>query len=185
MKRAHLLVLFGVVAVIQLAVPASMIVGRERTLRTGELFKFKTAPVDPFDAFRGRFVAVRVEQSTAPRGAETNLAVGTKVCAAVGVDTNGFAVLTGVTVKPPADGAYIRAPVVWSSDTNVTVALPLDRFYMNEKLAPQAEAAYREHAVASGPRDAWLAVRVRSGQAVIEDLYLGDRRILEVLTAKP
>jgi uncharacterized membrane-anchored protein len=185
MKRAHLLVLFGAVAVLQLAVPASMIAGRERTLRTGALFKFKTAPVDPFDAFRGRFVAVRVERSTAPPGAETNLPAGRAACAWVGTDSNGFAVLTGASGKPPADAPYIRAPVVSCDSTGTTFALPLDRFYMNEKLAPDAEKAYREHAAAGGSHDAWIAVRVRKGQAVIEDLYLGDRRISDVLMDKP
>lgn len=185
MKRAHLLILFGVMAAIQLAVPASMILGRELTLRTGEMFKFKTAPVDPYDAFRGRFVAVRVEENLAPSGAETDLPVGDLACAWVGADSNGFAVLTGASKKPPADTPYIRARVTSCGGEGARFAMPFDRFYMNEKLAPAAEAAYRDHARASGPRDAWLAVRVRKGQAVIEDLYLGDRRISEVLKANP
>lgn len=185
MKRAHRIALFAAVAIVQLAVPASIIVGREMTLRTGQLFKFKTTPVDPYDAFRGRFIAVGVEKNTAPQGMETNLSVGVMACAWVAADSNGFAVLSGASRRPPSDKPYIRAEIIGADHARLTFALPLDRFYMNERLAPAAEAVYRDHLRASGPRDAWLAVRVRKGQAVIEDLYLGDQRIAEVLKAKP
>lgn len=183
MKRAQRMVLFAAAAIVQLSVPASIIVGREMTLRTGQWFKFKTTPVDPYDAFRGRFVAVRVEQNTAPRGMETDLSAGVMACAWVAADSNGFAVLSGASRRPPSDKPYIRAKIIGADSARLTFALPLDRFYMNERLAPAAEAAYR--ARAGGPRDAWLAVRVRNGRAVIEDLYLGDRKISEVLKANP
>jgi hypothetical protein len=183
MKRAHLLAVFAVVAAVQWAVPASMIISREVTLRTGRLFKFRTAPVDPFDAFRGRFVALRVEQDSAPLAAASGLQPGQLACAWVAADSDGFAVLTGASAEPPADQPYIRARVTTCGD-RVSFALPLDRFYMNEKLAPAAEQAYLEHARASGPRDAWIAVRVRKGQAVIEDLYLGGHQIEDVLKAE-
>ena len=57
MKTSKLLIgCFALVAVAQLTVPAWMIVSHERTLLTGKVFKFRTAPVDPYDAFRGRYV---------------------------------------------------------------------------------------------------------------------------------
>ena len=53
-KRNGILLGLVVVAAAQLAVPAWMIAGRELTLREGQVFKFRTRPVDPADAFRGR-----------------------------------------------------------------------------------------------------------------------------------
>lgn len=62
MNRNLLLALLVVLAAAQLAVPASMIVQRETVLTQGRVYKFKTAPVDPVDAFRGRYVALRFEE---------------------------------------------------------------------------------------------------------------------------
>ncbi len=53
MRRAWLLPAFVLVCLVQLAAPASMIWRHERTLANGLPFKFQTAPVDPYDAFRG------------------------------------------------------------------------------------------------------------------------------------
>ncbi len=51
--------IFLLVALVQVSVPASMIWKRHHTLRDGRLWKFKAAPVDPEDPFRGRYVSLR------------------------------------------------------------------------------------------------------------------------------
>ena len=51
--------IFILVALAQIAVPASMIWKRQRTFREGRVWKFRTAPVDPIDALRGRYLALR------------------------------------------------------------------------------------------------------------------------------
>ena len=48
------ILIFGVVVVAQLAVPAAMVWQREQTLNHGRVWKFRTAPVDPVDVIRGR-----------------------------------------------------------------------------------------------------------------------------------
>ena len=58
--------------------------------------------------------------------------------------------------------------------------LPFERFYMEEELAPEAERVVRERS-RGGQRDAYIAVRVRSGSAVIEDLFVGGKPIREFL----
>ena len=50
-KKKMLFVLFILVALIQIAVSASMIINREIILKSGKQYKFRTAPVDPYDAF--------------------------------------------------------------------------------------------------------------------------------------
>ena len=69
MKHWRLLV-FALVGFAQLAVPASLIWKRERTLRQGHVWKFRTAPVDPVDAFRGRYVALEFEAEGRGEGLE-------------------------------------------------------------------------------------------------------------------
>src|SRR5262249_61542714 len=53
--------LFGALCLAQIAVPVSMITRYEATLRRGTVFKGRTAPVAPVDAFRGRYVWFRLD----------------------------------------------------------------------------------------------------------------------------
>ena len=178
-RRDRFLAGFLALAVLQLAVPASRLVMREITLRTGTRFKFKTAPVDPYDAFRGRYVAVRVAEDRAPYAGAALPKHGTKVYISIAEGEDGFARLSAASMSCPAGPDYIAGRMAGVVFTNeIRVALPLDRFYMNEKLAPKAEHAYRQRGEG---REAWLAVRVRKGMAVIEDLYIGDKTITDYL----
>ncbi|MDD5706620.1 MAG: hypothetical protein PHR35_11915, partial [Kiritimatiellae bacterium] len=57
--------------------------------------------------------------------------------------------------------------------------LPFDRYYRDEKLAPEAEWAYRD-ANTRGRQDGVVVVRVWRGQAAIENLEVGGRPIREL-----
>lgn len=181
-RRDRFLIAFAVLAVAQLAVPGSRLLLRELTLRTGARYRFQTAPVDPYDAFRGRFVSVRATADRAPFDGAQVPKHGTRVYVSVAEGEDGLARLTSAGTSRPASGDYIAARMAGTISSNeVRVVLPLDRFYMNERLAPEAERAYRQSA---GARDAWLAVRVRRGMAVIEELYIGEKPIAEYLKAE-
>ena len=92
-KRNLMLLGFALVAAAQLAVPAWLIVERERTLRDGQVFKFKTRPIDPVDAFRGRYVWLGLEPD-AVKVADVNAwSHDQKAFAVLGTDTNGFAIV--------------------------------------------------------------------------------------------
>lgn len=178
MKPAKL-ILIGIVAAVQLAVPASMLWGRERTLREGALFRFQTAPVDPYDAFRGRYVALSAGSHTAEwTGPTSPLRRSTGVFVTLGTDSNGFAETRTASLRRPASGSYIRA-TAWGSaieGQRVNVRLPIERFYLPEAEAPAAEIAYREHS-RRGRQEAVVLVRVRSGDLVVEDLLVEETPI--------
>jgi uncharacterized membrane-anchored protein len=168
----------ALMAALQLGVPAGMIARRELTLRTGTAYRFRTAPVDPYDAFRGRFVALQIDPANAELEPGQRLARGQRVFARLGSDTNGFAVVNGLSTKASGDGIWVKLHYV--SGSTARLRWPMDRYYMNEKDAPAAEAAYRRHS-RRGQRDAWVDVRVRRGHAVIEDLHVGGRPIAAFL----
>ncbi len=67
------------------------------------------------------------------------------------------------------------------SGGEVRLRLPFDRFYMNEEDASAAETAYRRHSNRK-KRDAYVAVRVLNGFAILEDLLVGGVPINEFLT---
>lgn len=176
MNRRLLIGLFLGLSFVQIMVPLSMILRRESTLRTGESFRFKTEPVDPYDAFRGRYVALRIKEDSVEDYKGTRLTSGQSVYAQIAVDEAGYAKFTAITVDKPRGAAFIQAKVRYISSGIVRLGLPFDRYYMEETAAPRAESAYREHTRQAKP-DAYVLVRVKDGFAVLEALYLGDRRI--------
>jgi uncharacterized membrane-anchored protein len=198
MKKHLILGAFLVVALFQLTVPAWMIVRREITLREGELFKFRTAPVDPYDAFRGRYVALRIEteeeppasteqeQNTFMRGGipidpGANCPNGAKVYVAIEVGKDGFARLAKAYQQPPPSSPWVKAKVNYSCNDHVFLELPFDRYYMEESKAPAAEIAYNRLSSRNEIRNTWVNVRVRNGFAVLEELYLDGKPVREYL----
>lgn len=168
MKRWILLI----VAAGQLAIPATMIWQRERTLREGRAYKFRTQPVDPYDAFRGRYVALRLEPNTV---SGANFQAGSTAYVTLAEGPDGFVKFTGVSLERPAGQDYLKVKTGWSN----SVQLPFDRFYMEEKAAPAAERAYRERSQQGGARDAFVIVRVLDGRGVIENLYVAGKPITQ------
>lgn len=176
MKNRIIFNLFLCLALAQLLVPLSMIVRREIVLKEGLQFKFKVAPVDPYDAFRGRYVALQIDESSVPQVKGIKLKNGQAVYALIGVDAQGFAKLTGVLTSRPQGRAYICARALSTYSNKVYLNLPIDRYYMEEKSAPLAEKIYQRHA-RRDKQDAYVLVRIKDGFAVIESLYVGGQRI--------
>jgi uncharacterized membrane-anchored protein len=157
-----------------------MIIKRESVLKNGEQFKFITAPVDPYDAFRGKYVALRIAKDNVPVTGGTLFNNGQSVYAHIAVDTQGFARLTNVTTTKPKGVPYIQVNVRYTSRDKVYLDLPIDRYYMEENSALLAERAYIEHN-RRDKQDAYVLVRVKDGFVVIEGLYVGGKRVEDVV----
>lgn len=158
--------------VIQFAVPGYMIVRREHALSAGRAFKFRTAPVDPYDAYRGRYVALNFEAATVkgvPPPPEAK--DGQRVYALLGDDEKGFARVTGLSLAKPSGVPYVRAVMRYPSKDGVSLELPFERYYMEEDKAPLAESAYRRRSPRQSA-DAYAVVRILGAQAVIEELFI-------------
>ena len=177
MKPAVALVLFAAAAALQLGVPASMVATREIALRRGEALKFRTGTVDPYDAFRGRYVTLRCETWLVPE--PQGLRKGQWMYVSFTNDAGGVARAVAASLQPPAAGPYLRlrAPQPWND--RVEVKLPFDRYYAEEHRAPKVEAAYRQAANRKN-QDAYAVVRVYRGRGVLEDLLVGGRSAREI-----
>ena len=178
--------LFAAMALLQLAAPAGMILSRERTLAQGEAFKFRTAPVDPYDAFRGRYVSLRIENAEAAWPQAKAAAYGQTVYATIETGDDGFARFGAAFPSRPKDKPYLKVQAGVADDKGgISLELPFDRFYMEEGKAPAAEKAYQEHN-RRGAQDAYVVLRVLDGAGVIENLFVGGMPIAEVAAgAKP
>ena len=183
MRKPLTIGLFSSVILAQIASPVSMIVKRESTLRHGIPFRFKTAPVDPYDAFRGRYVALRMEANQVIRPQGMALRRGQRVYAHLAVDEQGFANMAQITTRKPQGAAFLTAKVAYLEGDHVSLDLPMDRYYMEETVAPRAEQVYRTHS-GRDKQDAYVIVRIQDGFAVIEGLYVGGQRIEDVLQQK-
>lgn len=191
-------IVFALIALLQLAVPGWMVVHHSRVQRDGEVFLFKTAPVDPTDPFRGEYVVLSFEAANGSwpaEGIEQDEAYTEQPYFAVlGRDPDGYAVITHLLTEPPASGAYIEVVAYASGDRIHNVTLPFDRFYMEEGEGGRTED------LLSGRVDPWLiglndrmgeplpahaVVRVLGGDAVIDDLIVGNRSIHEWLKEQP
>ncbi|MGE4283601.1 MAG: GDYXXLXY domain-containing protein [Clostridia bacterium] len=181
MKKRILIFTFLLIAIIQISVPVYMIAKHETALRNGRQFKFRTAPVDPYDAFRGRYVSIRIENDSISVPEDTEFFRNQKVYVFIEEDSEGFAEMTGISSQPPKTGDYLATKVGYidaqqNDDRKVYVRIPFDRYYMEEEAAPAAEKAYSDN-----PGDAYLTVRILSGFAVAEQLYISGQPIEEYL----
>lgn len=150
------------VILIQLLVPVYMIAGKFDTLRNGEEFLFKVSPVDPYDAFRGRYVSLNARQEVSGYGKYGLIAVG----------EDGFAYVSEITEDKPASGVYVK------SNGDYWFSLPIDRYYMDEKSAPRAEVITRQR---ESEREAYVAVRIKNGNLVVSGLFVDGLPIEEIL----
>lgn len=190
MKKFYLILLLLIVF-IQLAVPVRMIINREKVLRDGERFSFKTRPIDPADPFQGRFVRLQIQQAycTIPEAEAEDFRGKQKIYAAIEVDEEGYARFTDGHRKIPDTSAYLKTrtrggytAIKDSPNCEIRLQIPFNRFYMEEEKAPRAEIIAAE---ASRRGDCWVDVRILNGRAVIEDVYVEGESIRRLSSAPP
>ncbi|WKN43560.1 GDYXXLXY domain-containing protein [Tunicatimonas pelagia] len=143
LNRKTVLLLFILLALVQLYVPAKMILNREGIIAHGTEYKFKTAPIDPYDPFRGRYITLNFEQMRVPVPDLSEWKKGDDVYAVLSTDEEGFAKFTAALKSPPnTDQDYLATQVeyvVEHAEKGLVLILPFNRYYMEEFKAPVAE----------------------------------------------
>jgi uncharacterized membrane-anchored protein len=176
------LAIFVLVALAQLSVPALMAWHRVQTFAQGRVWKFKTAPVDPEDAVRGRFIWLRfmAEDYIAP---EKFVGVD-HVYAVLKEGPDGFAVIDHVSTTPlSGDNVMMIEPGGYWENSGQHIRFPFDKFWVTEKRAPEAEKAYRDNNRRE-KQNVFVTVRVRDGDAAMEQLYIDNKPLPEFLRAQ-
>ncbi|MFT4045269.1 MAG: GDYXXLXY domain-containing protein [Solimonas sp.] len=185
MKRGWPMALLAFACVLQWALPASLALRSERTLRDGARYYLRTAPVDPLDPFRGRYVTLRFDARTTAAASE-RLQDGDAVCVPIRAADDRYAVFGPASRTPPASGDYLRARVArFAGDGTIELRLPFDRYYLDERAAPAAERAYRDANRRDAAHEAYVTVRVRDGDAVLEELFIDNVPVRRMLRAAP
>ncbi|TJY63039.1 hypothetical protein E4T66_04825 [Sinimarinibacterium sp. CAU 1509] len=175
-------------------VPAALIQRGTATLERGTQYRFRTAPVDPVDPFRGRYVALDFDAARIAVNAQAEYAEGETLYAAITVGDDGFAHLLPPQHGLPKTGDALKVTVLWNNEGELGVALPFDRYYLDEALAPEAEQIYRERNRRVNPdeaddadprRPAYVTVRVLDGYAVLEQLYIDGMPVRALIDSQP
>lgn len=102
-NKRILLPVFVLIALVQLYVPARMIVNREDILSTGKEYKFKTLPIDPYDPFRGKFIALQYEETTIEVQNEADWLSGETIFIQLTTDKEGYAKIHAVSKELSAN----------------------------------------------------------------------------------
>lgn len=160
--------LFLLVSAAQLYVPASMIWEREKVIAEGEVYFFETAPIDPSDPFRGKYVRLNFKDETIAIDSINDWVRHQEVYLLLEKDSAGFARYSQVSAEPPLNTTtFLRVEVNYISPGSgeLHFNLPFDRFYMEESKAKPAEDAYRDN-----PELTYAMVSIKAGESVLLDV---------------
>ncbi len=183
MKHKPLIIaLFILAALAQIALPASMIIKSERIATHGIANKLKTAPIDPSDPFRGRFITLNFFEDEIVIDGDSPWKNGDQVFVSFENDSAGYAKIKSISDARPHDYAnYIKTKISYiqylkvQDQTRILVDYPFDRFYMEESKAPEAERLYntqtRDSVVVYG------LLMVRDGDYILKDVIYNGQAI--------
>ena len=175
MKTIYLFILFTVVALAQIYVPSQMILNRESILKEGEVYKFRTQPIDPSDPFRGKYIALNYK-ITSYKTKDTLWERNEPIYVYLKKDSLGYAKIDKVirNVDINSENDYVTAKVLWYSiyDQQLTIEFPFNRYYMEESKAYDAEVAVRKTPNNTIKYSTYAVVHVKEGDAVLSDVLV-------------
>lgn len=193
-NRKIYLLLFAALAMVQLYVPVQMILSKESIKSQGTAYKFKVAPLDPNDPFRGKYIRLDFEID---RYNDSNNALDLPdlpynedrtAYALLGVNDHGFAVLSDISLEKPEAINYVevKARYFFKHDSlsrkgrRVHVDFPFERFYMDENKAPKAERLQQELRLDSNSVT-YARVFIYKGESVLDDVLVDGVSISEMV----
>ena len=183
MKRVKLIA-FILVMVIYLAYPVWLISSYESILEGGEVYRFELIPVDPFDAFRGKYIDLRYEGTSANIiGDPGDFSKGSPIYVDIVQDTAGFSKFENAWSQRPDLENYVKTTAISHSEKKVHFKVPFNRYYLPEDYAPVAEEVYNNLTGNRNvePMQAYVDVRIKNGKSVIEEIYFEGKPILDYL----
>lgn len=180
MKTKYIFILFIILAIVQLSIPAQMISHRESILNEGEAFKFKTQPIDPSDPFKGKYIVLNYDLDKFESN-EDDWARTARVYVSIATDSLGFAKVTAIHKEAPQTGVYVEAQVNWYNANNKELhfRLPFNEFYMEESKAYDAEVAHRNAQRDSMPNNTYALVYIKDGEAVLDNVFINEISIAD------
>ena len=178
---------FILMVLFQLYVPVKMIFNNEAVIAEGKEFKFRTAPIDPNDPFRGKYITLAYEANSFNVPDASGWEQGDNIFVSLVEDSAGFAKIQSVyKEKPVNDEKYVAASIGYVVDDTlswVSINYPFTRFYMEESKAESAGEAYRE-AARDTTQVTYALVSIKNGEAVIRDVVINGVPVREIAKSR-
>ena len=175
---------FVLLVCLQLWTPAAMIWNRENVLRSGKAFKFRSAPVDPNDPLRGKYIILRFRENSYKIPDKTGWEIGETAYVQLTIDNAGYATIHSVHKNKPGKGIdFIKTTInylSYDSPKTVFVDWPFEHFYMEETRAYKAEEVYIR-STADSNNITYALVKVKNGDAVLENVFINDKPIVSFI----
>ena len=185
-KKVLLIASFVLMCLAQMYIPIKMILDKEEVLELGEVYKFETAPVDPNDPFKGKYIQLNFNANQAFVDDQMDWITNQEIFVLLEKDNRGFAQVKDVIQKRPTNSTvYVEAKVatVYSTDKSIIINYPFDRFYMEESKAKPAEDAFRE-AQRDSTQMAYALVSIKDGKSVLQDVIMRGISIQEIVESQ-
>jgi uncharacterized membrane-anchored protein len=180
-----LIALFVVTCMAQIAVPVKMIWDKENVIKSGKAYKFRTAPVDPYDPFRGKYITLSFDANECTVANTEAYNRGELVYVSLDLDSAGFAIPIKISKEAPAAGEdYVSATVQYAYGDKLRVEYPFDHFYMEEGKAKGAESIYRDASRRNSEQTAYALVYVQNGEAALDDVLIDGISVKELAREK-
>lgn len=184
--------IFVAYAALVLMIPAYIIGSSEAILGSGKLYKFRMDGYDPFDFFRGNYLRLSINTEDIPTE-KTDWEAGDKVYLKIEVDDEGYAFFSEALDEAPSSGDYMvsKVPNYYmgaeelyerfgerGGRKTISVEMPdhLGKYFINEDYADEGEEL-----IGRSRRSTTMYVRVLSGGARLEDVYIGEDPIMKIL----
>jgi uncharacterized membrane-anchored protein len=179
--KKYFIIFFPLMCAAQWIVPGQMIIEQENILKNGRAYHFKSAPVDPSDPFRGKYLTLNFRGNQFI--SKESYSQGEKVYVVLGEDSRGFARIDELRkIKPTKSENYFQADVRYSYDSIVFVDFPFDRFYVEESKAKETERIYSENnRMSDSTQTTYAIVRVLNGKTSLEDVIINNRSIIDIM----
>ena len=186
-KNTHIIA-FIAMLIVQLLVPFTMILKHESVLQTGNVFKFKTAPIDPNDPFRGKYIRLNFDNALTIYNSKVDFDGQESAFVLLDKDADGFAKIKDVTKEEPDNREdYVKVKIYHAYGSNhhrIRIIYPFDKFYMEETKAPEAEIRSRRSFGNPDKKQSYALVAIKNGNAVLKDVIIDGRSVKDIVVPK-
>ncbi len=183
MKR-WMWIAFAVAVLAQWALPLTQIWNHEKVLAKGTLVKMRCMAPDPYDPLRGRYLRVSLQPQEVALPEGEKFVAGSSIYVQLVAGTDGVSTIGRAAAVPSRDGVWAKVRIRYSYGDTAHIDWPIDRFYVNEVIAPTADDWMSEN-LRNREASILAEMRVLDGQMVLVDLSVDGRSFRDILRETP